>query len=81
MKRLICTGLLLTAAAVVFQPSAQAQRKQEKNNPPKVSLSVGKLAGEFGNVEGITAEQLKQFLTFIAADELRDETHLRVGWT
>ncbi|MGH9800190.1 MAG: hypothetical protein ACRD82_07480, partial [Blastocatellia bacterium] len=70
MKRLILTSLLLVGALVVSQPVSQAQGKKDKNNPPKVSLSVEKAAAEFGNVEGITAAQLREFLTFIASDEL-----------
>lgn len=70
MKRLILISLLLIAALAISQPATQAQSKKDKNNPPKVSLSVEKAAAEFGNVEGITAAQIKDFLTFIAADEL-----------
>ncbi len=70
VKKLILTVLLLAAAMVNLPPTSQAQRKQDKNNPPKVSLSAEKAVGDFGNVEGITAAQMKEFLTFIAADEL-----------
>jgi len=70
VKKLILTVLLLAVAVVNLPPVTQAQRKQDKNNPPKVSLSAEKAAGDFGNVEGITAKQMKEFLTFIAADEL-----------
>ncbi len=74
MRKTILTLLLLAVAVLVSQPATQAQRKQDKNNPPKVSLSVeksgDKATADFGNVEGITAAQLKDFLTFIAADEL-----------
>ena len=70
MKKLILTVLLLAVAVVNLPPTTQAQRKQDKNNPPKVSLSAEKAAGDFGNVEGITAKQMQEFLTFIAADEL-----------
>lgn len=74
VKRLVLTLLMLFAVVAVSQPMTQAQRKQDKNNPPKVSLATeksgDKAAAEFGNVEGITAAQLKEFLTFIASDEL-----------
>ncbi|MDX2040369.1 MAG: M28 family peptidase [Acidobacteriota bacterium] len=70
MKRLILTSLLLIVALAVSQPVTQAQGKKDKNNPPKVSLSAEKAAAEFGNVEGISAAQIKDFLAFIAADEL-----------
>ncbi len=70
MRRIILISLLLVAALAISQPATQAQSKKDKNNPPKVSLSVEKAAAEFGNVEGITAAQIRDFLTFIAADEL-----------
>lgn len=70
MKRLILTSLLLIGALAISQPATQAQGKKDKNNPPKVSLSVDKAAAEFGNVEGITAAQIRDMLAFIAADEL-----------
>ncbi len=73
MRKTILTLLLLFTVVFVSQPATQAQRKQDKNNPPKVSLSVeksgDKTVADFGNVEGVTAAQLKDFLTFIASDE------------
>jgi len=73
VKKLILVSVLLTFSLSVSQTASQAQRKDEKiakNNPPAVKLAANTSSGEFGNVEGITAEQLKQFLTFIASDEL-----------
>lgn len=70
MKKTILTSLLLTllmvGTLVVSQPSAQAQRKQDK----AASASTEKSASEFGNVEGITAAQLKDYLYFVASDEM-----------
>ncbi len=71
VKRFSLISLLLTLAIAISQPATQAQGKQDKKNgSPKVSLSAGQAAGEFGNVEGITAAQLREFLTFLASDEL-----------
>lgn len=70
MRKTILASLLLSLTVLVSQPMTQAQRKENKNNPPTVSLSAEKSATEFGNVEGITAKQLREFLTFIASDEL-----------
>jgi hypothetical protein len=70
VKRIILMSLLVIAALAVSQPAMQAQGKKDKNNPPKVSLTAEKAAAEFGNVEGITAAQIKDFMEFIAADEL-----------
>ncbi len=73
MRKLILTSLLLTIGLVASQTISQAQRKDEKtanNNPPNVKLSAEKSAGEFGNTEGITADQLKDYLYFVASDEM-----------
>jgi hypothetical protein len=84
VKRFILTSLLagslLTTGLTLSQLATHAQGKQDKkNNLTKLSTpnglpagqsAGGQAAGEFGNVEGITAEQLKGFLTFLASDEL-----------
>ncbi|MEP7339396.1 MAG: M28 family peptidase [Acidobacteriota bacterium] len=75
MKRFIPKSLLpillVAVGLAISQPAMQAQGKQDKkNNSPKVALSASQTASEFGNVEGITAAQLKEFLTFLASDEL-----------
>ncbi|MDQ3014083.1 MAG: hypothetical protein M3X11_25680, partial [Acidobacteriota bacterium] len=71
VKRFSLISLLLAAGLVLSQPATHAQGKQDKKNgSPKGSLSAGQAAAEFGNVEGITAAQLKEFLTFLASDEL-----------
>ena len=56
MKRLI--ALILFALLLAGTPAAFAQKAARSTAP------------NFGNVEGITAKQLKDYLTFIASDEL-----------
>lgn len=73
MKKIVLTSLLFAGALAASQVTTQAQRKQEntaQNRPPAVSLSAEKTAVEFGNVEGITAAQLKDYLYFVASDEM-----------
>lgn len=65
MKRPILAILLLSCALAVSQPFAQAQRKQDKVKP-----AAAPVAGQFGNVEAITAAQLKDYLYFVASDEM-----------
>lgn len=52
------TSLLLLIAFVVATPQVFAQKAAKP------------AASKFGNVEGVTARQLKEYLTFIASDEL-----------
>jgi Zn-dependent M28 family amino/carboxypeptidase len=47
------------------QDATLAQRKQTKTKTPAV-----KHVGEFGNIEGVTARQLKDYLYFVASDEM-----------
>lgn len=54
------SAFVLLAAFVVAAPSAAAQR------PAKTKAA----APGFGNVDSISAKQLKEYLTFIASDEL-----------
>lgn len=73
MKKIVLTGLLFAGVLAAPQMATQAQRKQEgttQNRPPAVSLAAEKQTGEFGNVEGITAAQLKDYLYFVASDEM-----------
>lgn len=65
MKRHILAILLLSCAVAVSQPFAQAQRKQDKAKP-----AAAPAIGQFGNVEAITAAQLKDYLYFVASDEM-----------
>lgn len=73
MKRFFLTSLLLAVLLATSQLATQAQRKQDKitkKTPPAASASANKSVGEFGNVEGITAAQLKDYLYFVASDEM-----------
>jgi hypothetical protein len=63
--RHILAILLLSCAVAVSQPFAQAQRKQDKAKP-----AAAPAIGQFGNVEAITAAQLKDYLYFVASDEM-----------
>lgn len=67
MKKLFLTGLLFAGALAASPAATQAQRKQE--NKPLVAAATMQ-AGDFGNVEGITAAQLKDYLYFVASDEM-----------
>ena len=58
MKRYYLFTLLIIASLAISQIITPAQRKKPKP------------IGEFGNVEGITAAQLKDYLYFIASDEM-----------
>ncbi|MGH9832040.1 MAG: M20/M25/M40 family metallo-hydrolase [Blastocatellia bacterium] len=65
MIRHILAILLLSCAVAVSQPFAQAQRNQDKAKP-----AAAPAIGQFGNVEAITAAQLKDYLYFVASDEM-----------
>lgn len=65
MKRFFLATLLLTFSLTISQPLAIAQRVQEKAKPAAPAT-----AGQFGNVEAITAAQLKDYLYFVASDEM-----------
>lgn len=54
------SAFVLLAAFVIAAPSALAQK----------SAKTKTAAPSFGNVDGISAKQLKEYLTFIASDEL-----------
>lgn len=55
------TALLILAVFLLGTPFAFAQKAKPTAKPA---------AANFGNVEGVTAKQLKDYLTFIASDEL-----------
>jgi len=55
------TALLILTVFLLGTPSAFAQKAKPAAKPA---------AANFGNVEGVTAKQLKDYLTFIASDEL-----------
>lgn len=61
MRKLAITFLIFMAALLTAWPGMQAQRK-----PKPVSASVS----EFGNVDGVTAAQIRDYLYFVASDEM-----------
>jgi Peptidase family M28 len=64
---------LLIVAIAISQTVIYAQRPQTKSKPPATATgtrSKSQSAGEFGNIEAITAAQLKDYLYFIASDEM-----------
>ena len=60
MRKLGLVNLILILALALFMPLAQAQRKSE----------TGAASSAHGNADYITAAQLKDYLTFIASDEM-----------
>src|SRR2546427_187887 len=60
MRKLGLVNLILMIALALFMPLAQAQRKSENSAAPSAH----------GNADYITAAQLKDYLTFIASDEM-----------
>ncbi|HMY76516.1 MAG TPA: M28 family peptidase, partial [Blastocatellia bacterium] len=73
MKKLILTSLLFAGALAASPAATHAQRKQEnKSLVAAATMRAGQTgqAGDFGNVEGITAAQLKDYLYFVASDEM-----------
>ncbi len=65
MKRFFPVILPLLLSLTLSQPLATAQRGQGKAKPAATAT-----AGQFGNVEAITAAQLKNYLYFVASDEM-----------
>ncbi|QQS47306.1 MAG: M20/M25/M40 family metallo-hydrolase [Acidobacteriota bacterium] len=59
MRKLTITSFILAAVLLTAWPGLQAQRK------PKPAV-----ASEFGNVEGVTAAQIRDYLYFVASDEM-----------
>jgi Peptidase family M28 len=71
VKKAILTGLIFAVAGMYYPQGLQAQRKPAKAPSAKVrSTAKPAKIGEFGNVEGITASQLRDYLYFISADEM-----------
>src|SRR6266545_5192955 len=60
MRKLGLVNLILALALALFMPLAQAQRKSEN----------GAASSAHGNADYITAAQLRDYLTFIASDEM-----------
>lgn len=65
MKRILAIVLLLFVLSGV--PAATAQTRNARGS--SVAF-VSTAAARFGNIDGITARQMKEYLTFIASDEL-----------
>lgn len=63
MRRFL-TAILLTSSLVVTLPTSYAQRKNEKSKKAPVSTTAQR------GTENITATQLRDYLTFIASDEM-----------
>ncbi|MBK8313962.1 MAG: M28 family peptidase [Acidobacteria bacterium] len=73
MKRITLAILLLSLTAMIFNGDTLAQKKQTK--PQQVAAASAakpesKWAAEYGNVEGITAKQISEYLYFVASDEM-----------
>ncbi len=64
MKRIILAGHLLLCAFLISQASINAQRKEKAK--PAAAAAIA----PFGNIEAITAAQLKDYLYFVASDEM-----------
>jgi hypothetical protein len=64
VKRLILAIALLSCAWPISPATINAQRKDKPK--PAATATVG----QFGNVEAITAAQLKDYLHFVASDEM-----------
>jgi hypothetical protein len=65
MRKFLAFVLVL----VIYSSGAQAAFAQAKVKNSKTSSAVA-VAPKFGNTDGITAQQLKNYLEFIASDEL-----------
>ncbi len=67
MRKFLALILLLFILAGV--PAVSAQTKS-KNSKTSSTAAVTATAAKFGNTDGITAQQLRNYLEFIASDEL-----------
>src|SRR5215475_2041548 len=65
MKRVNVVGPVLIASILAFAPAAYGQRKSEK-----ISTAAAAPAAAHGAADSISAQQLKDYLAFIASDEL-----------
>lgn len=66
MRKFLALILLLFILSGVPAITAQTKSKNSKNN----STTAVSTAAKFGNTDGITAAQLRNYLEFIASDEL-----------
>ncbi|HEX5086124.1 MAG TPA: hypothetical protein VFY40_29165 [Blastocatellia bacterium] len=65
MHRVKMIGLVLISAIFMLAPAAYGQRKGEKT-----SAAAAASAPAHGNGDFISAQQLKDYLAFIASDEV-----------
>src|SRR5215475_9387667 len=65
MKRVNVVGPVLIASILAFAPAAYGQRKSEK-----ISTAAAAPAAAHGAADSISAQQLKDYLAFIASDEM-----------
>ncbi|HKX31472.1 MAG TPA: M20/M25/M40 family metallo-hydrolase [Blastocatellia bacterium] len=72
MKKQILAGLLLVLVGAGSQSAIEAQRRESGKTPAtKAHGGAGASRnGEFAVTEGVTAAQLKDYLDFIASDEM-----------
>lgn len=63
MKRIFLAIALIVIALVASQPYQSAHGKQQ-------SAAAAPAGGEFGNYEAITAAELKEYLYYVASDEM-----------
>jgi hypothetical protein len=64
VKRIFLTGVLLICALVVSHPLTSA-----KSEPAQASAAAA-ATGQFGNYQAITAAEMKDYLYFVASDEM-----------
>ena len=69
MRKFLAFILVLFVLAGVPLQSAVAQTKV-KNSKTAITTAPATTAPRFGNTDGITAQQLRNYLEFIASDEL-----------
>ena len=70
-KKLALILVLFVLAGAPLEPVvAQTKVKNVKNNSNGGVSTAATTAPRFGNTDGITAQQLKNYLEFIASDEL-----------
>jgi hypothetical protein len=67
VKKLILICLMISVAGMSYPQGSQAQRKTGKTPSTR---TTSKKVGQFGNVEAISAAQLKDYLYFISSDEM-----------
>ncbi|HEY7182796.1 MAG TPA: hypothetical protein VIC84_15305, partial [Blastocatellia bacterium] len=66
MKRVNVVGVVLIVSILALAPAAYGQRKSEK----KSAAAAAPAAPAHGAADSVSAQQLKDYLAFIASDEL-----------